>query len=114
MGGPIERTETAGSKIAGELSASAGGKGGIPFFAEAKGNLTGGVSADSITSTIKKYSTIGLDAIVSEIGDSDYVIFIDDFHYIERTVREEIGRQIKAAAEKGDSYLHCLCSSSLR
>ena len=39
--------------------------------------------------------------IVREIGDSDYVIFVDDFHYIERTVREEIGRQIKAAAEKG-------------
>ena len=48
------------------------------------------MSADSITSTIKKYSTIGLDAIVSEIGDSDYVIFIDDFHYIERTVREDL------------------------
>ena len=30
-----------------------------------------------------------------------YVVFIDDFHYIERGVREEIGRQIKAAAEKG-------------
>ena len=101
MGGPIERTETAGSKIAGELTASAGGKGGIPFLAEAKGSLAGGVSADSTTSTTKKFSTIGLDAIVREIGDSDYVIFVDDFHYIERTVREEIGRQIKAAAEKG-------------
>ena len=101
MGGPIERTETAGSKIAGELTASAGGKGGIPFLAEAKGSLAGGVSADSTTSTTKKFSTIGLDAIVREIGDSDYVIFVDDLHYIERTVREEIGRQIKAAAEKG-------------
>jgi hypothetical protein len=28
-------------------------------------------------------------------------VFVDDFHYIERTVQEEIGRQIKAAAEKG-------------
>jgi hypothetical protein len=28
-------------------------------------------------------------------------VFVDDFHYIERNVRAEIGRQIKAAAEKG-------------
>jgi len=101
MGGPIERTETAGSKIAGELSGTAGGKGGIPFIAEAKADIKGGVSADSSSSTTKKYSTTGLDAIVREIGDSDYVIFVDDFHYIERNVREEIGKQIKAAAEKG-------------
>jgi len=101
MGGPIERTETAGSKIAGELSATAGGKGGIPLIAEAKADIKGGMSADRSTSTTEKYSTTGLDAIVREIGDSDYLVFIDDFHYIERNVQEEIGRQIKAAAEKG-------------
>ena len=60
MGGPIERTETAGSKIAGELTASAGGKGGIPFLAEAKGRLAGGVSADSTTSTTKKFGDVPL------------------------------------------------------
>jgi hypothetical protein len=101
MGGPIERTETAGSKIAGELSATAGGKGGIPLIAEAKTDIKGGVSADRSTSTTEKYSTIGLDAIVREIGASDYVVFVDDFHYIERKVREQIGKEIKAAAEKG-------------
>ena len=101
MGGPIERTETAGLKIGGELSATVGGKGGIPFVAEAKTDVRGGVSADGSTSTTKKYSTTDLNAIVREIGDSDYVIFVDDFHYIERDVREEIGKQIKAAAEKG-------------
>src|SRR5215831_4610802 len=101
MGGPIERTETEGAKIVGELAATAGGKAGIPFVAEGKADIKGGVSADSSSSTTKKYSTTALDDIVREIGGSDYVVFIDDFHYIERDVREEIGRQIKAAAEKG-------------
>jgi hypothetical protein len=102
MGGPIEKTETTGSKITGELSATVGGKGGIPAtrnVALSFGKIC--VSADSNTSTAKKYSTTGLDAIVREIGDSDYVLFVDDFHYIERSVQEEIGKQIKAAAEKG-------------
>ena len=53
MGGPIERTETASSKVTGELSATAGGKGGIPLVAEAKADIKGGVSADSSTSTAK-------------------------------------------------------------
>jgi hypothetical protein len=101
MGGPIEKTETAGLNIGGEISATVGGKGGIPLIAEAKTDVKGSVSANGSRSTTKKYSTIGLDAIVREIGESTYVVFIDDFHYIERDVREEIGRQIKAAAEKG-------------
>ena len=101
MGGPIERTETEGAKIVGELAATAGGKAGIPFVAEGKANIKGGVSADSSSSITKKYSTTALDDIVREIGGSDYVVFVDDFHYIDRNVQEEIGKQIKAAAEKG-------------
>jgi len=30
--------------------------------------------------------------IVKEIGGSDFVVFVDDFDYIEPGVREEIGR----------------------
>src|SRR5262249_21614130 len=78
-----------------------GGKAGIPFVAEGKADVKGGVSADKSSSTAQKYSMTALDAIVSEIGDSDYVVFVDDFHYIERNVQDQIGKQIKAAAEKG-------------
>jgi hypothetical protein len=101
MGGPIERTETASSKIAGEVSGTAGGKAGIPFVAEGKADIKGGVAVDRSTSTAEKYNITALDAIVREIGDSDYVVFVDDFHYIEPDVREQIGKEIKAAAEKG-------------
>jgi hypothetical protein len=54
MGGPIERTETVGSKIAGDVSAAAGGKGGIPLIGEANVDVKGSVSADTSTSTAKK------------------------------------------------------------
>ena len=101
MGGPIERTQTAGSKIAGDLALTAGGKAGIPLVAEGKVDARGAISADRSSSTDERYITTTLDAVVREIGDSDYVLFIDDFHYIAADVREEIGKQIKAAAEKG-------------
>ncbi|HXW40921.1 MAG TPA: hypothetical protein VEK75_06945, partial [Xanthobacteraceae bacterium] len=36
-----------------------------------------------------------------EIGGSNFVLFVDDFHYIPKEVQTEIGKQIKAAAEAG-------------
>jgi hypothetical protein len=35
------------------------------------------------------------------IGDSDVVVFLDDFHYIDSTVQREVAKQIKAASERG-------------
>lgn len=101
MGGPIEVTETSGMKKAGTASATGGGKMGIPFVAEGTASATGSATLESNTQTTKKIATSHLDRIVMEIGGSDFVVFVDDFHYIEPTVREEIGRQIKAAAERG-------------
>jgi hypothetical protein len=101
MGGPISRTETSGSTVGGEISGTAGAKAGIPFVAEAKGEGKASVGYDRISSMTNTFAPVGLDEIVREIGNSDYVVFVDDFHYIDKQVREEIGKQIKAAAEKG-------------
>jgi hypothetical protein len=42
-----------------------------------------------------------LQQVVKEIGGSNFVLFVDDFHYIPKDVQTEIGKQIKAAAEAG-------------
>jgi hypothetical protein len=101
MGGPIQRSTTTGSNIGGQISASAGGSAGIPLVAKGKVDIGGNVSAGSSRSSTETYAPVGVDQIVTEIGDSDYVVFIDDFHYIDKPVRDEIGKQIKAAAECG-------------
>ncbi|MCS3496191.1 hypothetical protein M2189_004849 [Bradyrhizobium japonicum] len=101
MGGPIETTETSGSKTGGTISVSGGGEIGIPLVAKGHGTAQGAANHESSSSVSKKIAVSLLDQIVKEVGSSDFVIFIDDFHYIERSVREEIGKQIKAAAELG-------------
>jgi len=101
MGGPVERTETDGSKISGDIASTVGGKAGIPLVAEGKVDIKGSASADTSRSTARKHDLVNINTIVKEIGGSEYVVFIDDFHYIEKGVREEIGKQIKAAAELG-------------
>lgn len=81
--------------------ASGGGKIGIPFLAE--GSATGEVSVErkSSSSATKTFAKKGLAAVIKEIGGSDFVVFIDDFHYISPEHQEEIGRNIKAAIENG-------------
>ncbi|MBR1247316.1 hypothetical protein JQ609_10255 [Bradyrhizobium sp. AUGA SZCCT0169] len=101
MGGPIEVTETSGSKKGGTVSGTASGKAGIPFVAEGSVGTSGSTTVESNSQTAKKLALNALDQIVKDIGGSDFVVFVDDFHYIEASVREEIGRQIKAAAELG-------------
>jgi hypothetical protein len=50
-------------------------------------------------------SNTGLIALIKEISESDFIIFIDDFHYIPQQFRDEIGKQIKIAADKGVKIL---------
>ena len=99
----ILKTTSAAQEV--NFSASGGGEAGIPFVAKGKVNLqTGGKSgsSDGITQT---YDNSGLGAIIREIAKSDYVIFIDDFHYIESSICEEVGRQIKVANDNGVKIL---------
>jgi hypothetical protein len=101
MGGSIELSDTVGSKVSGGLTVTGGGKLAIPFIAEgsATTQATGGI--DRTSTTTEKRAVSLIDQIVKDIASSDYVVFVDDFHYIEKTVREEIGKQIKEAAERG-------------
>jgi hypothetical protein len=42
-----------------------------------------------------------LSQIVKEIGNSSFVLLLDDFHYIPRDAQEDVAKQMKAAAERG-------------
>lgn len=101
MGSPSETTVS--DSISNEISGSvnAGGRLKIPLVAE------GGAQAEFAGSrgwggeTSKSFSRDGLQQVIKEIADSSFAVFIDDFHYINPAFRDEIGRQIKAAAENG-------------
>lgn len=98
---PIERVETAGSTISAELSGKAGGKARIPFVAEGKAEAAGSLGGARRSETTEKFEPGGLQQVVKEIAGSDFVVFVDDFHYIPKDVQKEIGKQIKEAAESG-------------
>ena len=101
MGTPATSTvvSSSGSQIGG--SAKGGGELGLPLVAKGKAEVAVSAQRSSGTSTSITFENDGLIRVIKEIADSDFVIFIDDFHYIKDEIREEVGRQIKVANDSG-------------
>lgn len=96
-----EEHRTSGSEVGGEVSG--GADVGVPglFKGSAKGTGQAKLSADS--STIEKYDRSGLQKVVEDLEGNNYVILIDDFHYLTRDAQSEIAEVIKEAARRGIS-----------
>lgn len=101
MGSPgsVSSSTSAGFGIA--AGGKASGEAGIPIVAQGKAEAHVDGSLSRTTSTTEVVRQSGFHQVIREISGSDYIVFIDDFHYIPRDVQTEIGRQIKAIAESG-------------
>jgi len=86
-------------------TASTSAEVGIPGFGKIQ--LGGGVSTET-TSQSANSSTRnvgGMAAVRREIAGSDFVVFLDDFHYIPRQLQEDIGKQIKSGSDAGIRFI---------
>lgn len=101
IGAPSETSTT--TTLRGGLAAEAGASGsvGLPLLAkgEASGKvgITGGAERAKSTSVERG----GLNQVVNEIGGSDFVVLVDDFHYMPRSVQEEAAKELKEAIRRG-------------
>lgn len=100
MGEPISVVRTNTSTVAGELSAN--GKAGFNAVI-AKAGVGGGakISYARQTGEAMHLSFNPFEQIIKEIGNSKFVIFVDDFHYIDSDTQPQIARILKALAENG-------------
>jgi hypothetical protein len=98
MEAPTSQTTTAASGVSGQLSGSVKGGASIPLVAQGavEGKLEGGISHGRTSSTTA--GRRGLAQVVEELASSDFVLLIDDFHYMDRSVQTEVAKQIKEAA----------------
>lgn len=89
-------------------TASATGTVGIPGVASV--SVGGGVSTSTAanTNTSSVQQNRGMSAVAREIANSDFIVFLDDFHYIDRNLQEPVGRQIKTGSEAGIRF--CIAS----
>lgn len=100
----VSSSNTYGLGVGGEATASTS----LVFAkGEAKGSID--VNYEHGRNRERVYSRTGIDQVVKEIANSDFVVFIDDFHYMPKAVQGDVARQIKEAAEKGVT----ICTASV-
>lgn len=94
---------TESRSVGGTLGAEIGVKGsvGVPLIAkgEAHSLVHGEVTGETSTESVRERR--GLLQVVHEVGDSDFVILLDDFHYMDRTVQAEVAKTLKEAVRLG-------------
>jgi hypothetical protein len=89
------QSSTDTSTIGGQGSLSLPAVGGISGKTE---STSGATTAASKAST---FGRSGMRQVQREIASSDYVVFVDDFHYMPRELQVEVAKQLKAATELG-------------
>jgi hypothetical protein len=105
MGGATSVTTQTGSSKSHQAGGETSAKGSV-LVAEASGKASYQHTAGSTESRSETKAADGLVEIVKEIGGSDFVVFLDDFHYIPTGTQPEVARQIKAAGGTRSSRLH--------
>lgn len=95
----INKSQTNTSDSSQELDLSA--EGGLPLVAKASGGVKLSAGSELSSQNSNTLKRKGLEQVVKEIGNSGYIVLLDDFHYIRSDVQKDVMRQIKEAARLG-------------
>lgn len=97
-------SSTSGTQsVGGSVGVEVSGKGSIalPLVAKGEAGVTGSGEITGETTTEVTRERRGLPQVVAEIGGSDFVILLDDFHYMDRDVQMEVAKSLKEAVRLG-------------
>jgi hypothetical protein len=108
MGVPVTTTSSKSTNVSLQVSGKASGSANVPLIAKGSVELGGQGSVGQQSTISEAARNSSFQQIIREIGGSDFVIFVDDFHYIDRGVQIDLGRQIKALSESKVRF--CLAS----
>ncbi|HEX2826064.1 MAG TPA: hypothetical protein VHP37_06940 [Burkholderiales bacterium] len=105
-------TRKSGAKTGGQVAVKAEvqGSAGLPFIGEIEGKVDGGAQLQHDRSNEKSFERTGMKQVVDEIANSDFVLLIDDFHYMPRLVQEDAAKIIKEAIRLGVK----VCAAAVR
>src|SRR5262245_36192927 len=92
IGTPISKTATSSTSVAGSVSAKGSVEGGV-IIAKGKAELSGTGTYTSLSSEAENKAIDHLQLLIRELGGRDFVVFIDDFHYVPRGVQSEVAEQ---------------------
>ena len=102
---PAAVTTTSGNTESVKPNASTSAELGVPGLGKIQ--IGGGVSTETTANQAHSStrSIGGMTSVAREIAGSDFVVFLDDFHYIPRSLQDDIGKQIKSGSDAGIRFV---------
>ena len=85
-----------------------GGKGAVEgnaLVVKGKGEVSASRATSNLETTLSSLSSDCLQLLIRELGSTDLVVFIDDFHYVPSNVQTELAQQIKEAIRNGVRFV---------
>lgn len=110
IGAPVAETRTASTSGTAGVEAGTSGTASLFGLAKATGELKGGVEVGHGREKSKTHERTGLPQVIKEIGGSDFVVLVDDFHYMPREVQAETAKTLKEAVRLGVK----VCTAAVR
>jgi hypothetical protein len=101
IGTPTRGSTTGGSGFTGTIGAKAAT--GVPLVVSGEASASGAWAKTEATST--DYAPDYLQLLIKELGGTDFVVFIDDFHYIPTAVQQQVANEIKEAIRGGVRFI---------
>jgi hypothetical protein len=101
MDAPAETTRARTTEQGLSLGTEAKGKVGIPLVAQGEAGAKAEVQIGRYTAAGAVHRRRGMNQVIGEVANSDFVVLIDDFHYMPRAVQDEVAKQVKEAARQG-------------
>jgi hypothetical protein len=101
MDAPSSRTRKSSSSVAVSAEAKATVGGSIPFLGKAEIDAKGGGEIGRERGKSESFERTGLTQVIADIANSDYVVLVDDFHYMPRDVQVEAAKTLKEAVRLG-------------
>jgi hypothetical protein len=96
IGTPVSKISTSSTSLAGSITAKGSVEGGV-IVAKGKAEVSGTGTYTSIAGESEGLAIDHLQLLIKELSGSDFVLFIDDFHYVPRNIQNEVAQQIKEA-----------------
>ncbi len=103
-GTPIPQSTSTTSGSGGKVGGSGQIEGNV-IFAKCKAEVTAESSRSSSESVLSTFAIDCLQILIREIANTNFIIFIDDFHYIPKDIQAEIAKQIKEAIRQGVKFI---------
>jgi len=110
MGAPNTRGSAASTSGRVGIEAGASGSTGIPGLAKVSGDAKGNAEVAHEREKSTTFERAGLQQVVKDIANSDYVVLVHAFHYMPRRIQSEAAKSPKEAVRLGIK----VCTASVR